>query len=371
MNINNPKTLRKSNMANIAFELLTNDALSRLQLASKLQLTTASITQLVHELISKGIVYEDSSIQRNQTGRKEILLKYNEPRFTAISVNIETDKTHVSLCSYNNVIFEKIVSTAELDMQNGNLAKLNKLIYEVLDTYKTQHKIIGIGIGIVGIVDEETGDVVNSYGILPKHFMLKEKIHNEFKLDTYVINNIRAQARSLIRNGNDGFLYIKHAPGLGAALVINGRLINGDSNVAGEIGHIVLDRNGKKCSCGKSGCLETIVSESAIIKDCGGNLKIDEIYKMYGKDEKITNILNAKLDLICRVVCNTMTIVDPVKVVLTGGLFLIDGLKERFIQHAITYYFKDLSQIVFLDNTEKIKAFAEARHVILNKIFEV
>ncbi len=84
----------------------------------------------------------------------------------------------------------------------------------------------------------------------------------EFNLPAYVDHNTIMMARNLISNNSHkekDFCVINIGPGIGVGIVSNGKILRGSKNAAGELGHVTVNPEGRKCNCGKNGCLETEV----------------------------------------------------------------------------------------------------------------
>jgi len=373
--INNPKSLRRNNKANIAFKLLTKGEMSRLKLSEELGLTAASITQLVQELKRGHVVREVRTVQRNSTGRKEVLLSYHDQTYAAIGVNIESDNTHISLCTYRTVLEEIILPTSDLKMSGGDLAVLTGEISALRARHGSKTRILGIGVGIAGITDEQEGISEDSYGLLPQGFPLRDRLVAALGEEVFVINNIRAQARALITDRNDSFMLVKHAPGLGCALVMNGKVQEGAGNRAGELGHTVADPGGALCHCGRRGCLETVVSQKRLTElyqqRYGKTVSVGELYALCGTDAFVKAMMEDCVDKLALAVVNAATLFNPRKILLTGGLFFDNALKELFLKKAEVYGGCAAPRYELIENSRRIKAFAGARHVLLKKLFEV
>lgn len=370
---NNPKTLRKSNNANLLWQLYNHGELSRLQLAEKCGLTTASITQLVQSLMLSQVVVETRSVQRNNTGRKEVLLGVNWDKFLALGINIESDNTHISVCSVKEIKEEQIFPTSQLIL-DGNADELKKKAAEM---YAKFNDIKYISIGIAGYVDEENGVSVNSYGILPEGYNLLERMRDlgDEKVEIEIVNNVRAQARSLITEENCDFLYIEHAHGVGCALVADGKLVLGEKNRAGELGHAITEYDGLPCKCGKRGCLETIAAEKRIARAwkeiSGQEIDASEIFARYGKDASATKLLDFVADRMAIAVGNTCMIMNPANVLVTGGMFFYRGIYAEFLNRLSERGFNCQNSVRLITDDARIKAFGEAKNVLLKKLFEV
>ena len=371
----NPKILRLSNKTNILFSLLNEGEKSRLQLASELGLTTASISQIVKELINEGFISESGNVQRNSTGRREVLLNYNDSYYGAVGVNIEIDKVHISLCTFKKVIEEKIFPTREIINVENNLENLICEIKKTLKSCPDNIKILGIGVGIAGRVDEINGISIDSHGILPQNFKLLDCLYKGLNCDIKIINNVKAQARALIKSKDDNFMYVKHSPGIGCALVAKGKVVEGYNGMAGELGHTIIKLNGKPCVCGKCGCLETVASEKAIednyFEQTQIKKSISSIYEEYGKSEVTDKLITNITELLALAVGNAATLNDPKLVMVTGGLFFQNKIYEKFYEKTEELGYNKLFEIKNIGNDKKIKAFAGARHIILQKLFEV
>lgn len=372
--ITNPKALGRSNKTNILFKLQNEGGKSRLQLAKSLNLTAASITQLVKELIEKGYIIETGNMQRNATGRREVLLSINSARFASIGVNIEKDKTHIAICNYDKVIEEKIFYTRQY-LASKNAESIAKDVQILYDKYYSSYEIMGVGVGIAGTVDEKNGVSIDSHGILDKNYPLCDELKKRIAMDVKIINNVKAQARALINDREDNFMYVKHSPGIGCAIVVGGKVVDGYNAMAGELGHTIVEKDGKVCECGKRGCLETVVSERAIedkyFAVTGEKKEINEIYALYVNNSSAKQILDDCICTLSLAIGNAATINDPKKIMLTGGLFFQKDIFEEFSKKMAEFGFGRFYKIINVDNDKKIKAFAGARHILLEKLFEV
>ena len=131
--------------------------------------------------------------------------------------------------------------------------------------------ITGVGIGTPGPVDPVSGDLhtlVNLPGIsnTPFRRILQEKLGLPVKLDHDAKVAALGEFHFGAGRGRDSMIYIVIGTGVGAAIIYGGRLIYGESNTAGESGHMTVDPNGRLCHCGSRGCLEAYTSGPALAK---------------------------------------------------------------------------------------------------------
>ena len=366
----NPKTLRKSNKVNIKFILWSKGDMSRLHLAKELKLTKASITQIVNDLVYEGEVEEIGNVERKGAGRPEILLRLNTKKHIAIGLNIENDKTHLSICTLDEILKDFVFNTKE---RINSVKDIIELVRPVLDRWIYPYEPIGIGVGIVGPVDN--GISINSYGILPNNSDIKKELEKEFNIPVKVINNIHAQARALLQGGNDNYMLIKHSPGIGCAIISNGKILGGEHSNAGEIGHSIMEINGLPCRCGKKGCLEAYCAEWHIQdlyeSKSGVKVPIEEIYAKYGEDGLATKIIDDAIQPMALAIVNTSMIVDPKKILVTGGMFNNEKLYGVIMNKLQELGMKKDCDISIVPQEQNIKAFAGAKDIIMNKVLEV
>ena len=370
--VKNPKTLRKNNKANILFILYNKGPMSRLQLANELGLTTASITQIINELIQENEVIEIGNKSITRAGRPEILLEINVNQHIAIGVNIENDLTHISVCTLGNVLEENVYKTNEVIVDKNPNILLEK-IKETISNWHYDRWPLGIGVGIVGIV--ENGISINSYGILPNNFGLKVLLEGHLGIPAVVSNNIHAQAKTLLHSPKDNFMLVKHAPGIGCAIVTNGKVLGGELFNAGEIGHTIVERKGIPCRCGKQGCLEAYIAEWHIedlyYTKSGVKLPVLEIYAKYDRDPIATEILDSCVDYIALAMVNSSMFLDPKKILVTGGIFNSKILFKNILYKCRELGLSEEYSVELVDENINLKALGGATNIIMNKILEV
>jgi predicted NBD/HSP70 family sugar kinase len=131
--------------------------------------------------------------------------------------------------------------------------------------------VVGIGVGTPGLVNTGEGVVINAVNLDWKNLPLANLLEGRYHRPVYVLNDSQAAAMGEYVFGGghtseSSLIVINARHGIGAGIVINGRLFQGDGGGAGEIGHIVImPENGLLCRCGNHGCLETVASAQALV----------------------------------------------------------------------------------------------------------
>jgi glucokinase-like ROK family protein len=154
--------------------------------------------------------------------------------------------------------------------RNGNRAL--DLVYEILDRIIEMDwkPMIGIGVGTPGLVNTREGIVVNAVNLDWQNLPLAQLLKDRYHLPVQIMNDSQAAAiGEYIYGGgyttDENMVVINVRQGIGAGIVINGRLFQGDGGGAGEIGHLVVQEDGLLCRCGKHGCLETVASARGVV----------------------------------------------------------------------------------------------------------
>jgi glucokinase-like ROK family protein len=129
---------------------------------------------------------------------------------------------------------------------------------------------LGIGLGVPGLVDLRQGELKIAPNLGWKNMPIRQYWNQLFNLPIFVENDAKASALGEyyfgVARGQDNFIYLHAGLGLGAGIMIDGKLFRGSRGYASEVGHIIIDPNGEQCGCGKRGCWETLVGPRAVIR---------------------------------------------------------------------------------------------------------
>lgn len=181
----------------------------------------------------------------------------------AIGVDLGGTNIKLGIVSSNGKILSKTSFKTEADGGPDQIiANIKTGIHELL--IKSKHKVKGIGIGCPGIINVKKGTVENPPN-LPgwKKVKLGTIIQKEFGINVSIENDANAAAIGEMIFGEgkkiSSFIMVTLGTGVGGGIVFNGKIFRGEFGAAGEIGHITIDRNGPKCNCGSTGCIEAYV----------------------------------------------------------------------------------------------------------------
>jgi glucokinase-like ROK family protein len=247
-------------------------------LAKRTNLSNTTITNLIAELINQGIVKEinANNIEKEElrpVGRPRTSI-YLEPnaRFV-IGIHIGVGIFRVGLTNLRAEIVTNHTQSFAIDSPAAEvLAQIVSSVESVIvESGIERNKILGVGVGASGLVDYTTGVNLLAPNLNWIEIPLRDQLQDRLQLPVIVDNNVRNMAIAETYFGAgigvDSVAFVYGRTGVGAGLTFKGRVFRGSSKGAGEIGHsVMLVHDGEPCRCGNSGCLETLVSESAILR---------------------------------------------------------------------------------------------------------
>jgi N-acetylglucosamine repressor len=248
--------------------IFEHKSISRAEIARLTKLTRATVSDMVTSLMEEGLV-EEVGYGESIGGKAPILLSLVGDSRYLIGLNLAQDKFIGSVVNLRGEIKE----TVEIPVADSDGEQALGFVYQILDqlTRKGWNPLVGIGIGTPGLVNTQDGIVLNAVNLDWQDLPLGHLLETRYHLPVSVLNDSQATAIGEFVYGtghpsesNLIVVTIKH--GIGAGILIDGRLFQGDGGGAGEIGHVVVQENGSLCRCGKYGCLETVASVRAILQ---------------------------------------------------------------------------------------------------------
>jgi len=207
-----------------------------------------------------------------------------------LGIDLGGTKIAAAISDQNLIIKEEL----EVPTPTTKTAIYNELT-EIIHMFSREYDITAIGIGTPGMIDNK-GKVLNAPNLKGwNNFPLKNNLEKEFSSKIYIENDANCAAIAELIQGvgqkYSNFIYLTISTGIGGGIIINNNIYRGATGIAGEMGHMVLEKDGPKCGCGSKGCWEAIASGTGMANKAKKN---NQIKKVAGK-EKITTKLLAKL----------------------------------------------------------------------------
>ncbi len=243
-------------------------SLSNSELSKVIKLSTPKINSLLIELIKDGLVNElgrgDSS-----GGRRPNIYGLVESGFYVAGITININRTIISIFNSNNKeIAEPRYFPIKMQPDFNIFHEVNEKLDEVLHKQNIDRKnLLAVGLELPGLINQKQGINITYF---PEIKNFADELTKVFSMPVYFSHDSKLRAFTeqhfgLARNKKN-VLMLQADWGLGLGIIINGKLYPGKSGYSGEFGHLPIVDNGILCSCGKQGCLETIVSATAIAR---------------------------------------------------------------------------------------------------------
>ncbi|MDX8336129.1 ROK family protein [Candidatus Cetobacterium colombiensis] len=355
----NMENLKNNNKIAILSYLNRNGESSRKKIAEGLKLTTATLTILTNELIEEGIVKELGALTEGKVGRKQILIDINQNSKFSIGIEISRNNIYYNLINLKAEVIESNTWKYIEPLSEDYLIEILKYIQE--KTFSLKNLILGIGITVYGGLDENDEWKIGITNI-------KKIIEKNLNFPTFIQNNIRALAlaEQYLNKKEKNFWLVKYGPGVGAAIIMNGKLVEGYKRMAGDIGHIVFEENKEVCKmCGQIGCLESEINFNKTIKDFDSKVKKQNPILNNEKDfEYILRLskfdnnakLEKNLEKLAKAIAIGAGILDSNKIILAG-----DILKEKEIFNILEKYIIKNSPILHKEDIIFMDDYVEKR----------
>ncbi|RKN78987.1 ROK family transcriptional regulator [Paenibacillus ginsengarvi] len=276
--------------------LRVHGPMSRIELTQLTDLSRATISVAIGELIELGLVHE--TVVRQSTGGRPATNLELVPHSHMI---IGADLSHQTwtLGAFDllgNTLETSRISFSPLTPE----AAVQALADEIRDFHqKTDKSLLPlIGIGIPGLVDTHSGLLRSSAVMGWKHVEIGAMLEEAVGWKAVVLNRSRARGLSECRYGagksHRHMIYIGIDSGIGAGIYVDRELIHGALGGAGEIGHTTVDRNGPLCPCGNNGCLQMVSAAPAMELEARRLLRLDETSSLLRQDDFDLQTLGAE-----------------------------------------------------------------------------
>ena len=221
----------------------------------------------------------------------------------------------------------------------------------------TAKDVFSIGIGIPGIAHQDTGRVIFCTNLGWRDVPLRDELKKYYDLPVYIDNDATvagwAEYQAGVSRGTNSSVFLTLGTGVGAGIVVNGKIWAGAHGAASELGHLIIEVDGVPCTCGKCGCTERYCSATAVIRmakeacamhpDCAivkavnGDLSLISAKTVFDLakegDDIATRIFHRYVKYLTIAINNVVSFLDPDMIVLGGGVsrtgeFLLNAVKE-------------------------------------------
>lgn len=365
--------------------------ISRIQISELSQLAPASVTKITRNLLVRGLIKEVEQ-QESTGGRRATSIMVERKGFCALLIRLEQHQLTFAMMDLGTKLLAKAqVALPALYHTKEIETFLFTHLAQFISAHKKKHReVIAIGVTVPGFVDAKTQTIQSMpHFTFDEPWDLAKQLTLYFDLPVFIGHDVRSLALAehyfgVTQDCYDSLLLRIHR-GVGAGIVINHEVFLGYKNNVGELGHIQVDPLGKRCLCGNVGCLETVVSNTAIedkmqkLLEDGYTSKwlsleshdIESICKATNKHDSVAmELIEYVGGQIGRVLAMSVNMFNPEKIVISGEItqaknVLFAAIRRTLESHALPAFVKNTPLVASeLENEDVIGAFALVKQAL-------
>lgn len=375
----NPAALaaRQKNERRILEYVVANGETSRVTLANALGVSTATVTNIVTDLIDRNLLYE-SRKDRSTAGRKTTLLKFNGDLLYILALEFRVDNImKLSVCNLTGDLLTSETTCCETTVtETCTHSQVLKNILGVITRFlQAQPEHIRSNVKLIGLCLHGMVNAAQTFDAASlnwKNFNLSKPLQAALGMPVYAEGITRIMANYEMRfidPAEKNVIFLNLDNGIGMVHFFNKKMITGRTGIAGEVGHISLDIHGPRCYCGNRGCFEYYCSMFFVLKRAQQLLteenKLDPFYDMvvnqklpltpellFQAQEQGSLIIH---DLLCSVseylgagIANLYNIYDPDRIIVTAdpplsNNFLLENAKIEARSRIVNQFSREIN----------------------------
>ncbi len=318
---------------------------SRARLTGALSSSRGKVTAEISRLMEIGVLAENG-LAESEGGRPSSLLQIPRSAGYVASIFIGATSVDVALTTLGSEVVSHRAEAA--DVREGPrplLGRVREMLSGMFAERGAEAKdVLSIGVGVPGPVEQASG-LLTVPPIMPgwDRFPIREAFAGEYAAPVFVDNEVNAMALGEHWGGVgkkvDDMIFVKIGTGIGAGIIISGRLHRGPQGSAGDFGHVCVDPEGPICSCGNTGCLEAMAAAPAIAREAekcarvGDSAILAEILAGKGElssrdvadaalhgDRCALMVIRRSGRLIGQTIATLVSVLNPSLIVIGGGV---------------------------------------------------
>lgn len=341
----------------IALNLIrAHQPISRADLARLMNVRRGVASLLVSELLDEGLIFEGALGEAVGRGRRPTFLYIDSRQRCVVGVDIRASRTYImitDLMGHQIGAVSSFQTNRDVDTLTQDLARRIK---QLLADYKEIGSCAGVGVVVPGMVDLAAGRILHAPTLAWRDVNLREPLAAAIGYPVHIENSGKACALAqlwatrsdVLTSGSSVFVSI--SDGVGTGIVVNGELMRGRHNTAGEFGHVPLSIDGPRCACGATGCWEAYVSNIATLSryfgrdlaepgpkdvDASTFTVEDLIARARAGDAKALAAINSTARYLGLGLASIINAVDPGRVYVGGEITTAWGLIEPIVRSAL------------------------------------
>ncbi len=338
---------------------------TRAQILQSTRLNPASVSHTLQHLLKRGTILKVGELQSKAGRRRDVLTLNSEAGFF-VAVDLEGTRIRFALTNFVGDIRYRW----EEDIQFGKVLELDPIVEGIQMVLRNLteaqlSQLLAIGVSCPGIIDK-TGRVT-AFNLGWQKVQLVEELQKTFKFPIYLEHATRSAILAehwvgLAQNTRN-FLYVMVGNGVGVGIFSNGKFVGGRDQMAGEIGHIRMDPDGNDlCRCGKTGCLEAIVSspnlvrqyleKSGLNRSDSSGFKVTEVFDRARQSDPVAEaVLERAANYLGLAISYLVNFLNPELIILGGDLvngedILLPKIQAQIQENALSDFVDNLRTAV-------------------------
>lgn len=291
--------LKKTNTQNSILDIIRrNGEASKYDIKKISKYSMSTVLSVIEELEHSGYI-QYSRTGKSLVGRKPSLYTLNAEAGYFLGVEFNAEEIHCVLLDFKlKIVQSKSSAIGVKDLGTNDILNiLFEHMSDMMDYPPCKGKVLGIGIGAPGYVTESGNILYYAYISDWTNVNLKKIVEDRFGITTYVDNNINliALAHRNPAEQNQNFLLFSIRTGIRFGCVLNNEIYRGTNNLSGEVGHTTVYPSSRQCRCGRKGCLESEISNYAIIDKLIEGIRVGRYKELWGMAGQNTSNLTVPL----------------------------------------------------------------------------
>ena len=349
-------TTREINRQIVLNLIRAHQPISRADLARLMNVRRGVASLLVSELLGESLIFEGALGEAVGRGRRPTFLYIDSRERCVIGVDIRASRTYILVTDLMGKQLG-VVSSFQTNKDVGLLTQeLVKRIKQTLIDYKEIGVCEGVGVVVPGMVDPALGRVLHAPTLGWRDVNLRDPLAAALGLPVHMENSGKACALAqlwatrsdVVASAN--LVFVSVSDGVGTGVVVNGELLRGRHNTAGEFGHVPLSIDGPRCSCGATGCWESYVSNLATLSRYFGqdltdarprdaeqaNFTVEDlIARARAGDAKALAAINSTARYLGLGLASIINSLDPARIYIGGEITTAWSLIEPIVRGAL------------------------------------
>jgi predicted NBD/HSP70 family sugar kinase len=356
------RAIREVNRSIILDLVRRGGRISRTELARRSRLTKPTVSAIVGELMTDGVVREVGfGVSGSGGGRPARLLEFNDAAAAYLGIHFGVRATTVAVADAQGTIRLVRGTASFVAAPERTLSTLGPMVAELLEAANVpRSRVEAAGATVPGLIDQESGVCVLAPNLRWRDVRLREALTEALGVPVSVHNITQAAAvaegRVGAARGARSYVWVYVGSGVGSGVVDDGRLFVGRHGFSGEIGHCPVVEGGPLCACGRRGCLETVASAMALARAAEAAIESGEptllasalapldaaaITRAAREGDAVSlRILAQAGEHLGRGISYLLNVLNPEMVVLGGpvaeaGELLLEGVRKAVAEHAL------------------------------------